>query len=58
MAAPTPTDHEMRGLMSRRLARAVQKVKAGDAVELRVYHDGAVQDGEGHDRQGIGSLDG
>jgi hypothetical protein len=33
-------DREMRGLMSRRLARAVQKVKAGDAVELRVYHDG------------------
>jgi C-terminal processing protease CtpA/Prc len=33
-------DTEMRGLMSRRLARAVQKVKAGDAVELRVYHDG------------------
>ncbi len=33
-------DQEMRGLMSRRLARAVEKVKAGDAVELRVYHDG------------------
>ena len=33
-------DREMRGLMSRRLARAVQKLKAGDAVELRVYHDG------------------
>jgi hypothetical protein len=34
-------DREMHGLMSRRLARAVQKLKAGDAVELRVYHDGA-----------------
>jgi hypothetical protein len=34
-------DREMRGLMSRRLARAVQKLKAGDAVDLRVYHDGA-----------------
>lgn len=33
-------DHEMHGLMSRRLARAVQKLKAGDAVDLRVYHDG------------------
>ncbi|HZS58583.1 MAG TPA: PDZ domain-containing protein [Gemmatimonadaceae bacterium] len=33
-------DREMHGLMSRRLARAVQKLKAGDAVELRVYHDG------------------
>lgn len=33
-------DHEMRGLMARRLARAVQKVKPGDPVELRVYHDG------------------
>jgi hypothetical protein len=33
-------DREMRGLMSRRLARAVQKLKAGDAVELRLYHDG------------------
>jgi len=34
------SDREMHGLMSRRLARAVQKLKAGDAVELRVYHDG------------------
>ena len=34
-------DREMRGLMSRRLARAIQKLKAGDAVELRVYHDGS-----------------
>ncbi len=33
-------DREMHGLMSRRLARTVQKLKAGDAVELRVYHDG------------------
>lgn len=33
-------DREMHGLMSRRLARAVQKLKVGDAVELRVYHDG------------------
>lgn len=33
-------DREMRGLMSRRLARAVQKLKAGDAVDLRVFHDG------------------
>jgi hypothetical protein len=34
------SDREMHGLMSRRLAHAVQKVKPGDAVELRVYHDG------------------
>ena len=34
-------DHEMVGLMSRRLAHAVQKLKAGDVIELRVYHDGA-----------------
>lgn len=36
-------DREMRGLMSRRLAHAVQKVKPGDAVELRVYHDGQLK---------------
>jgi len=40
LAPADATDREMRGLMSRRLARAVQKVKAGDVVELRVYHDG------------------
>jgi hypothetical protein len=34
-------DREMRGLMARRLARAVQKVKVGDEVELRVWHNGA-----------------
>ncbi len=33
-------DPEMRGLMSRRLARTVQKAKPGDAVELRVYANG------------------
>jgi hypothetical protein len=40
LTAADATDTEMRGLMSRRLARAVQKVKAGDPVELRVYHNG------------------
>jgi len=40
LTAADANDTEMRGLMSRRLARAVQKVKAGDAIELRVYHDG------------------
>ncbi len=40
LMAADATDTEMRGLMSRRLARAVQKVKAGDPVELRVYHNG------------------
>lgn len=33
-------DREMHGLMGRRLSRAVQKLKAGDAIEMRVYHDG------------------
>src|SRR5579862_8820500 len=33
-------DREMHGLMARRLARAVQKGKPGDQIELRVYHDG------------------
>ena len=40
LGAADAGDREMHGLMSRRLARAVQKLKAGDAVELRVYHDG------------------
>lgn len=40
LTAADAGDREMRGLMSRRLARAVQKLKAGDAIELRVYHDG------------------
>jgi PDZ domain len=38
--AADAADREMHGLMSRRLARAVQKAKVGDAIELRVYHDG------------------
>ena len=33
-------DPEMRGLMSRRLARTVQKTKPGDPIELRVYANG------------------
>ncbi len=33
-------EHEMRGLMSRRLARTVQKTKAGDVVELKIYANG------------------
>src|SRR5262249_33252512 len=37
-------DNEMRGLMARRLERAVRKVKAGDVVDLRVYHNGAYKD--------------
>ncbi len=40
LAASDAGDREMRGLMGRRLARAIQKVKAGDAVDLRVYHNG------------------
>jgi PDZ domain-containing protein len=35
-------DREMRGLMSRRLVRMLEKVKPGDPVELRVYSDGKV----------------
>jgi hypothetical protein len=33
-------DREMRGLMVRRLVRVLDKVKAGDGVDLRVYSDG------------------
>lgn len=40
LGAADAGDREMRGLMARRLARAVEKVKPGDQVELRVYHDG------------------
>lgn len=40
LTAADAGDREMHGLMARRLARAVQKLKAGDPVELRVYHDG------------------
>jgi hypothetical protein len=65
-------DREMRGLMSRRLARAIQKLKAGDGVELRVFHDGqyksvkvttvkasdlALDDLGIEDMRGIGDLD-
>jgi hypothetical protein len=41
LAAADAGDREMRGLMARRLARAVEKVKVGDAVDLRVWHNGA-----------------
>lgn len=66
-------DREMRGLMSRRLARAIQKLKAGDGVELRVFHDGqyksvkvttvkasdlALDDLGIRDMRGIGDMDG
>jgi hypothetical protein len=33
-------DREMRGLMVRRLVRVLDKLKPGDAVELRIYSDG------------------
>ena len=33
-------DSEMRGLMARRLVRILDKLKPGDAVDLRVYADG------------------
>src|SRR5579862_5980494 len=33
-------DAEMRGLMARRLVRILEKLKPGDAVDLRVYADG------------------
>jgi hypothetical protein len=41
LAAADAGDREMRGLMARRLARAVEKVKVGDGIELRVWHNGA-----------------
>lgn len=40
LSAADAGDRQMRGLMARRLARAVQKGKPGDQIELRVYHDG------------------
>lgn len=40
LSAADAGDREMHGLMARRLARAVQKGKPGDQIELRVYHDG------------------
>jgi PDZ domain len=44
LSAADAGDREMRGLMSRRLARAVAKLKAGEAVALHVYHNGAYHD--------------
>jgi predicted metalloprotease with PDZ domain len=36
-------DYSAAGTMSRRLVRALDKVKPGDEVELRVYRDGRIQ---------------
>ena len=36
-------DYSAAGTMSRRLVRALEKVKPGDEVELRVYRDGRIQ---------------
>lgn len=43
VAATDAGDREMEGLMSRRLVRILEKVKPGDAVEMRVYSDGKVR---------------
>jgi predicted metalloprotease with PDZ domain len=43
LGAPDASDREMRGLMARRLIRVLDKLKPGDAVELRVYADGKVR---------------
>jgi predicted metalloprotease with PDZ domain len=42
-AAPDVDDYSAAGTMSRRLVRALEKVKPGDEVELRVYRDGRIQ---------------
>jgi hypothetical protein len=42
LSAADAADHEMSGLMARRLAHAIGKLKAGDVVELRVYHNGQI----------------
>ena len=36
-------DMEMSGALTHRLTRELEKVKPGDEVELRVYHDGRIQ---------------
>jgi hypothetical protein len=43
LAPADASDREMRGLMARRLIRVLDKLKPGDAVELRVYADGKVR---------------
>jgi hypothetical protein len=42
LSAADAADREMAGLMARRLAHAIGKLKVGDVVELRVYHNGQI----------------
>ena len=43
LASADAGEPDMSGILSRRLARELRKVKAGDNVELRVYDDGQVR---------------
>lgn len=43
LAPADASDREMRGLMARRLIRVLDKLKPGDAVELRIYSDGKLR---------------
>ncbi|MGH7720241.1 MAG: PDZ domain-containing protein [Gemmatimonadaceae bacterium] len=44
LSAADAGEHDMEGVLTRRLVREMRKVKAGDEVTLRVYDDGQFKD--------------